>query len=131
MPAKSDRTARIEREMQRVLSELVLRDVKDPRVGAVTITAVQLSADRSTALIHFLPLRQLTGDVAAAADAAAGLASAAGYLRGELGRRLSLRHAPRLEFTVDHHLDEASRLTSLIDSAVISDRLAAADDSTD
>jgi ribosome-binding factor A len=56
------------------------------------------------------------------AEVAAGLARAAGFLRGEAGRALGLRHAPRLEFAFDESIDRAQRLTSLIDTAVREDR---------
>ncbi len=55
-----------------------------------------------------------------------GLTHAAGFLRGELGRRLSLRHAPRLEFVFDDSVEGAARLSSLIDRAVAGDRAGAA-----
>ncbi|MEZ5532840.1 MAG: 30S ribosome-binding factor RbfA [Steroidobacteraceae bacterium] len=116
--AGSARRERIEGEVQRVLSALVAREVRDPRVGNVTITAVQLAPDLSVARVYFLPF----GAQHPADEVRAGLASAAGYLRGEVGRRLSLRHAPRLEFVVDRHLEEASQLTALIDRAVSGDR---------
>ena len=116
--AGSARRERIEGEVQRVLSSLVARQVKDPRVGSVTITAVQLAPDLSVARVFFLPFGGRHG----AGEVQAGLTSAAGYLRGEVGRRLSLRHAPRLEFVIDRHLEEASHLTALIDRAVSDDR---------
>ncbi|MBX3695008.1 MAG: 30S ribosome-binding factor RbfA [Steroidobacteraceae bacterium] len=120
--AGSARRERIEGEIQRVLSQLAARGIKDPRVGSVTITAVQLAPDLSVARVFFLPFagRQDADEVRA------GLASAAGFLRGEVGRRLSLRHAPRLEFVVDRHLEQASELSALIDRAVGEDRSRAA-----
>lgn len=116
--AGSARRERIEGEVQRVLSTLVAREVKDPRVGSVTITAVQLAPDLSVARVFFLPF----GERHAADEVRKGLASAAGFLRGEVGRRLSLRHAPRLEFVIDRHFEEAAHLTSLINRAVTDDR---------
>ena len=116
--AGNARRERIEGEVQRVLSALVAREVKDPRVGSVTITAVQLAPDLSVARVFFLPF----GGRHPADEVREGLASAAGFLRGEVGRRLSLRHAPRLEFVIDRHLEEASQLSSLIDRAVREDR---------
>lgn len=116
--AGNARRERIEGEVQRVLSTLVAREVKDPRVGSVTITAVQLAPDLSVARVFFLPF----GGRHAADEVREGLASASGYLRGEVGRRLSLRHAPRLEFVIDRHFEEAAHLTSLIDRAVTEDR---------
>ncbi|MGE0583334.1 MAG: 30S ribosome-binding factor RbfA [Steroidobacteraceae bacterium] len=124
--AGNARRERIEGEVQRVLSTLVAREVKDPRVGSVTITAVQLAPDLSVARVFFLPF----GGRHTADEVREGLASAAGFLRGEVGRRLSLRHAPRLEFVIDRHLEEASQLTSLIDRAVRDDRSRAGEDET-
>lgn len=120
--AGSARRERIEGEVQRVLSTLVAREVKDPRVGSVTITAVQLAPDLSVARVFFLPFAGRHE----AEEVRAGLTSAAGFLRGEVGRRLSLRHAPRLEFVIDRHLEAASQLTELIDRAIDEDRARAA-----
>ena len=113
------RTRRIESEIQRVLAALIAREVKDPRVGNVTITAVQVAADKATARVYFTPFasRQPPEQVRV------GLTHAASFLRGELGRRLSLRHAPRLEFVFDASAEDAARLTSLIDRAVSGDRV--------
>ncbi len=118
MIKSSARASRIAAQMQRSLAELLRRGVKDPRVGNVTITAVQLASDLSVARIHFLPFAA----VHAADEVLAGLRSAAGYLRGELARELKLRHAPRLEFQLDTDLERAQQLTRLIDGAVKADR---------
>jgi len=121
MPSKHQpaggRHGRIEAQMQRVLSELISREVKDPRVGNVTITAVQIAHDLATARIYFVPFAgghdpKQVGE---------GLERAQGFLRGEVGRRLSLRHAPRLTFEFDETLDKAAALTDLINRAVASD----------
>jgi ribosome-binding factor A len=108
------RQQRIGAEMQRVLAELISREVRDPRVGMVTLTAVQVAPDLSVARVLFVPF----GGRQEIAEVQEGLARAAGYLRGEVGRRLSLRHAPRLEFVFDESIERADRLTRLIDDAV-------------
>jgi ribosome-binding factor A len=108
------RHRQLEAEIQRTLAELISREVKDPRVGNVTITAVELAADLSTARVFFVPFASRHD----AAEVAVGLVHAGGFLRGQLGRRLGLRHAPRLTFSFDDTLDKAARLTSLIDQAV-------------
>jgi ribosome-binding factor A len=111
------RRSRLEGELQRVLAELITRGVKDPRVGNVTITAVSLLPDLSLARIYFVPFAgKHTPD-----DVRVGLTHAGGFLRGEAGRRLGLRHAPRLEFVFDEQLERAQKLTDLIDTAVRSD----------
>jgi ribosome-binding factor A len=112
------RSRRIESEIQRVLAALIAREVKDPRVGNVTITAVKLAADMGTARVYFTPF---AGRIPAE-QVRTGLTHAASFLRGELGRRLSLRHAPRLEFIRDDSVEGAAHLTSLIDRAVAADR---------
>ncbi len=112
------RTARLESEIQRVLAGMIAREVKDPRVGNVTITQVSVAADMGMARVFFTPFasRHTPEEVRT------GLTHAAGFLRGELGRRLSLRHAPRLEFVFDDSAEGAARLTQLIDRAVAGDR---------
>jgi ribosome-binding factor A len=112
------RTQRIESEIQRVLAALIAREVKDPRVGNVTVTAVSVAPDMGSARVFFTPFAALHPP----AQVRAGLTHAAGFLRGELGRRLGLRHAPRLEFVFDESVENAARLTRLIDSAVAGDR---------
>jgi len=103
--------------MQRVLADLISREVKDPRVGNVTITQVEVARDLATARIFFVPF-------AGAHDpdeVAQGLTRAGGFLRGAVGRELGLRHAPRLTFVFDDTLDKAAHLTQLIDRAVADD----------
>jgi ribosome-binding factor A len=111
------RHSRIEAQMQRVLADLISREVKDPRVGNVTITAVEVAQDLATARIFFVPFAG-THDPQQVAE---GLARAGGFLRGAVGRQLGLRHAPRLAFVFDDTLDKAVHLTQLIDRAVAAD----------
>ncbi|HYB65847.1 MAG TPA: 30S ribosome-binding factor RbfA [Steroidobacteraceae bacterium] len=118
------RSRRIESEIQRVLAALIAREVKDPRVGNVTITAVQVAPDMGTARVYFTPFAAREPHE----QVRAGLTHAASFLRGELGRRLSLRHAPRLEFVFDDSAEGAARLTRLIDRAVATDRAAHTDE---
>lgn len=112
------RQRRIEAEIQRTLAELISREVRDPRVGTVTITAVEVTSDMSLARVLYVPF----GAARDPEPIQAGLARAAGYLRGEVGRRLSLRHAPRLEFSFDSSIERAAELTQLIDRAVRQDQ---------
>jgi ribosome-binding factor A len=107
------RLQRIEAQMQRVLAELIPREVKDPRVGPVTITQVALAPDLSHAQVYVVPF----GKPGSHPEALDGLGAAAGFLRGEVGRRVGLRHAPRLKFVQDDSFDRAAELTALIDAA--------------
>jgi ribosome-binding factor A len=118
MSAKSQRLGRIEGEMQRVLSTLVAREVRDPRVGNITVTAVNVAPDMSTARIFFVPFASKHTPE----EVAEGLNRASGFLRGAIGRALSLRHAPKLEFIYDQQIENADKLTRLIDGAVKSDK---------
>jgi ribosome-binding factor A len=111
------RQRKIEAQLQRVLAELIAREVKDPRVGNVTITGVSLAADMGAAKIYFTPFASTHPPE----QVRSGLAHAAGFLRGEAGRRLALRHAPRLDFVFDDTAEKAARLTGLIDRAVADD----------
>jgi ribosome-binding factor A len=113
MTESKPRHRRIEGEMQRALAELVSREVKDPRVGSVTITEVKVAADMSAAKVFFTPFASKNKPQ----DVLEGLTRAAGFLRGEVGRRLGLRHAPKLEFEFDDSFEKAARLTELIDRA--------------
>ncbi len=122
--AEAQRKRRIESEIQRVLSELIVREVKDPRVGNVTITAVSVAADMGTARVYFTPFASKNPHE----QVRIGLMHAGGFLRGEVGRRLRLRHAPRLDFVFDDTADKASRLTGLIERAVKQDRVGHVDE---
>lgn len=108
----SSRLQRFEGQMQRVLAELIPREVKDPRVGPVTITQVALAADLGSARVFFVPFGDRVHP-----ELLDGLRAAAGFLRGEVGRRVGLRHAPRLEFVADDSFDRAAHLTALISAA--------------
>ena len=108
------RLRRIESELQRVLAELIAREVKDPRVGNVTITGVRMAADMGAAKVFYAPFVSTHP----APEVQAGLTRAASFLRGEAGRRLGLRHAPRLDFALDDTAEKAARLTGIIDRAV-------------
>ena len=109
------------------MAELISREVRDPRVGSVTITAVEVTADMSLARVLFVPF----GAGREREPIEQGLNRAAGFLRGELGRRLSLRHAPRLEFHFDQSIERAAELTGLIDQAVRADQDRARSDDAD
>jgi ribosome-binding factor A len=111
------RLRKIEAELQRVLAELIAREVKDPRVGNVTITGVSVSADMGVAKVFYAPFVSSHPQK----EVQSGLSRAAGFLRGEAGRRLGLRHAPRLDFVFDDTTEKAAHLTGLIDRAVADD----------
>jgi ribosome-binding factor A len=117
MPRDPHRSRRVEGELQRVVSELLRREVRDPRVGSITITDVRVSPDFKSAKIFYA----LFDEQRDAAKVQAGLERVAGFLRGPVGRSLKLRVAPELVFHPDEQLAAGMRLNSLIDSAVAED----------
>lgn len=132
MPREFLRSRRVEEQIQRLLPELIRRELGDPRVGSVTITDVSVSRDLSHATVQFLPFDSNRP----ASEVAEALRSASGFLRIQLRKHLQMRQVPELKFVVDETIDKAVRLTALINSAVRSDaeRAAArgdADASTD
>lgn len=118
MPREYPRARRIEEQLKRLLADLVRRSVKDPRLGPVTITAVEVSKDLSHARVFFTPFAGV-GDAAVALEA---LRHAAGYLRLQLRNEMRLRSAPELDFQLDDSVERGARLSALIEDAVASDR---------
>ena len=112
----SARSARIADQIQRELAELVRLEVRDPGVGLVTLTGVELSRDQSHAKVFFTVL----GASSAADDALHGLQRAAGFLRSQLAHRLTIRKVPELHFAFDTSVERGVRLSRLIDQAVAS-----------
>lgn len=112
------RSRRIGDEIQRSLSEIVRRDLKDPRLQYLTITAVEVSRDLSHANIFVSPLDP-EGDPAPILEA---LQSASGFIRRQLGRSLTTRLTPQLHFARDESIETGSRMTSLIDTVVEDDK---------
>jgi ribosome-binding factor A len=114
---RSQRLQRIEHEIVRELSELVHEQLKDPRVGFVTITGAQVSPDLRSARVFASPL----GDERAAGQTMRGLQSAAGFLSAELGKRLQTRHTPTLTFIRDTSIERGVRVTTMIDEVLQQD----------
>jgi ribosome-binding factor A len=117
MPRDYPRSRRIAEQVQRELSNIVRLELKDPRVGMITITDVEVSQDQSHAKVFFTVL----GDESRIAAAATGLRHAAGFLRSELAHRMKLRAVPQLQFEHDESVERGMRLSQLIDAAVAED----------
>jgi ribosome-binding factor A len=110
MPQPFKRADRVGDLIHRALSELIWREIKDPRVQGVVVTAVRVSADLRHAVVRVTR----GADRGRQAEALAGLASAAGYLRGRLGRGLRLRYAPELEFAIDDSVEYSLHIAALL-----------------
>jgi ribosome-binding factor A len=118
MPREVPRARRVAEQVQRVLSEMLRREVRDPRLKPLTITHVKLSPDLGHAWVYYAVL---SGDSHDAMQREI-LDEAAVYLRGPLGRALRLRLAPQLHFEPDEQLERGNRLDDLITRAVRDDQ---------
>ena len=110
MPLPFKRADRVSGLVQEELSRLLLREIKDPRLHRVTITAVRVSADLRQARVLFTGF----GHSGGVEEMLVGLRSAAGFLRGQLGRALRLRYVPELTFEVDDSIERSLRVAALL-----------------
>jgi ribosome-binding factor A len=113
------RMRRVDEAVRAVLSDAITQEIKDPRVGFVTVTAVKTSPDLRHARVYVSVL----GDETIRADSLAGLGSAHGFLQRRIAVELRLKHTPALEFEYDDTVERGIRLTELLD-----DRPATGDD---
>lgn len=113
-PSLPNRGYRVADQIQRELAGLIARELKDPRLGMVTISAVEVTPDYAHAKVFF---SVLTGD---AQDSGAALNNAAGFLRNALFKRLHIHTVPTLHFVVDRTPERAADLNALIAKAVSS-----------
>ena len=112
--AAPNRSFKVADQIQRDLTELIARELKDPRVGMVTIQAVEVTPDYAHAKIYF---SMLTGDVE---ETTAALNQAAGFLRNGLFKRLHIHTVPTLHFLFDRTTERAADMNALIAQAVAS-----------
>ena len=108
---RSGRPEKLGDLIQRELSELLHRELRDPRVGMVTITAVDVSPDLSHAKVLFTVFEKDRLE-----DTLAGLARSSGFLRSQLARRIKLYTTPELRFVYDESVERGDRLSRLIDA---------------
>jgi ribosome-binding factor A len=116
MPREFSRASRVADQLQRDLSGLIRQEVKDPRVGLVTITTVEVNRDLSHAKVYISSL----AEVSAIEQSVEALQHAAGFLRSQLSRTLKVRSVPQLQFIYDASVERGVRLSHLIDEAVAS-----------
>lgn len=116
------RSQRIAQQIQQTLSELIRRELRDPRLGMVTLTEVRVSKDLSYAKVYFSVLGGQPQQAKEILEAAAPL------LRGPLGRALGIRHSPELRFVHDELIESGAKLSALIQNAVKDDAKRHVDD---
>jgi ribosome-binding factor A len=105
------RMRRVDEALRAVLSDAITKDLQDPRVGFVTVTAVKTSPDLRHARVYVSVL----GDEEARSSTLEGLRSAHGFLQGRLAAELPLKHTPTLTFEYDESIVRGMRITRLID----------------
>jgi len=113
-PGGSSRGVRVSEQVHHELAELVRGELKDPRVGMVTITGVELTPDYAYATVYF---SVLPDDDTAVAETLAGLRRASGFLRSQLGRRVRIHTTPELRFVHDRSTERGIAMSKLIDEA--------------
>jgi ribosome-binding factor A len=113
MPRPTGRSQKVGDQIQRELSEIIHRELRDPGVGMITLTAVDVSPDCAYATVYFTCL-----DAAHVKEAKAGLTRATGFLRAQIGKRIKIWTTPELKFVYDESVERGDRLSRLIDSAI-------------
>lgn len=105
------RADRVSDQIRMEIADILMRRVKDPRVGFVTVTAVDVTADLKQAWVYVTVLQQGAQE----AGTLEALSRAEGFIKGELGRRLKLRYVPALTFVKDTSVDRVTRVMHLLD----------------
>lgn len=106
----SVRVNRVGEQIKKELGLLIQRELKDPRIGFVTITGVEVSGDLSQAKVFIT----VYGNDEVKSSTLKGLEKAKGFLRGEVGKRIALRHTPELIFKMDESVEYGSRIETLL-----------------
>ena len=104
------RAERLGHQIRVELAELIVRGVKDPRIGFATITRVELTPD----LHHARVFVSVFGSAEEQQSSIAGLSSAAGFLRHEIGHRLAMRRTPEITFILDHGAEAGEKIEKLL-----------------
>jgi len=113
-PPPGGRAPRVAEQVHHELAEMIRAEVKDPRVGLVTVTGVELTPDYAYATVYFTCLPD---DADSIASTLAGLRRASGFLRSQLGRRVRIHTTPELRFVHDTSIERGMSMSRLIDAA--------------
>lgn len=111
------RAARVGEQLKKELSQLLQRELKDPRIGFVTVTSVEMSRD----LEHAKVFVSVMGDEEQKRQTLEALEKAKGFLRSEAGRRLGIRRTPEIVFKMDESIDHGQRISKLLEEVKRSD----------
>jgi ribosome-binding factor A len=110
----SRRIERFNEQLKREITEIVRNEVKDPRIGMVTVTAVEAAADFSVARVHI----SVFGEDVDKEESLEGLHAAAPFIRTELSKRLRVRRVPELRFELDRSIEYAMKIERLLGEAL-------------
>ena len=125
MAKEFSRATRVAEQMQRELAVLLMFEVKDPRIGMVTITAVEVTGDMAHAKIFYSAPQANQSSLNHAKTQQSiqhGLENSAGYLRTQVAKRMLLRTVPQLHFVYDESIDIGMKMAQLIDAARATDK---------
>jgi ribosome-binding factor A len=111
MPARGVRVAE---QLMHELADFIRREVKDPRIGMITLTGVELTADYAVATVYYTVM---PSDEQTLARSQEGLTRAAGFMRGQIGRKLRIHTTPDLRFKRDPSVERGVEMSALIDKA--------------
>jgi len=120
MAKEFSRTSRVSQQVQKELARILQQEVKDPRIGMVTISGVDITRDLAyaTVFVTFLTIGDQTNE-----ESLKGLNAASGYIRRLLGKAMRLRIVPEVRFTFDETLTEGLRISELVSGAVKNDKV--------
>lgn len=104
------RPGQVAEVVRQVLAEAITRELRDPRIGMITLTRVEVSGDLSHANVYVMA----QGDEAEREKSLEGLVSAAGFLRGKIAKALATRTIPELHFALDRGLEHAARINAVL-----------------
>ena len=104
------RVEKVQELMKQEVSQIILRELKDPRIGFVTVTSVECTGDLREAKIYV----SLMGSEQQVKDCWAGLTSSLGYIRREIGKRVRLRFTPEISLAIDKSLDYSAHIQELL-----------------
>ncbi|TCS82985.1 30S ribosome-binding factor RbfA [Tepidibacillus fermentans] len=104
------RVGRVGEQIKKEISQILQYDLKDPRIGFVTVTAVKVTGDLSQATVYI----SIMGDEDAIKSSLFALEKAKGYIRSEIGKRIRLRHTPELIFKLDESIAYGSKIEGLL-----------------
>jgi len=106
-----NRPSRVADAIQKEISQMILQELKDPRIGFVTVTRIEVTRDLRLARVFY----SVMGDPAAQETSQKALETAKGFIRKQLGRRLRLRYTPELQFRLDDSVERSMKITNILD----------------